>query len=85
MPRLKGSADLLEDRRRRALALLDSGYSLNEVGRRIGCNPSSFAFRADITTTAAAPSLMVEALPAVTVPSFLKAGFNDLSVSEVAS
>src|SRR6266571_3369589 len=33
MPRLKGSADLLEDRRRRALALLDSGYSLNEVGR----------------------------------------------------
>ena len=41
MPRLKGSADLLEDRRRRALALLDSGYSLNEVGRRIGCNASS--------------------------------------------
>ena len=31
MPRLKGSADLLEDRRRRALALLDDGYSLNEV------------------------------------------------------
>src|SRR5258708_28510048 len=41
MPRLKGSADLLEDRRKRALALLDSGESLNEVGRRIGCNPSS--------------------------------------------
>ena len=41
MPRLKGSAELLEDRRKRALALLDSGYSLNEVGRRIGCNPSS--------------------------------------------
>ena len=38
MPRLKGSADLLEDRRKRALALLDSGESLNEVGRRIGCN-----------------------------------------------
>src|SRR5260370_11719854 len=37
MPRLKGSADLLEDRRKRALALLDSGYSLNEVGRLIGC------------------------------------------------
>lgn len=37
MSRLKGSADLLEDRRRRALALLDSGCSLNEVGRRIGC------------------------------------------------
>ena len=41
MPRLKGSAGLLEDRRRRALALLDAGNSLNEVGRRIGCNPSS--------------------------------------------
>lgn len=37
MPRLKGTTDLLEDRRRRALALLDLGYSLNEVGRRIGC------------------------------------------------
>jgi transposase len=37
MPRPKGSADLLEDRRRRALALLDAGCSLNEVGRRIGC------------------------------------------------
>ena len=41
MPRLKGSADLLEDRRRRALALLDAGHSLNEVGRRVGCNASS--------------------------------------------
>src|ERR1039457_3803580 len=29
MPRLKGSADLLEDRRRRALTLLDEGLSLN--------------------------------------------------------
>jgi transposase len=41
MSRLKGSADLLEDRRRRALGLLDEGFSLNAVGRRIGCNPSS--------------------------------------------
>jgi transposase len=41
MPRLKGSADLLEDRRRRALALWDTGLSLNEVGRRISCAPSS--------------------------------------------
>jgi transposase len=37
MPRPKGSADLLEDRRKRALALLDGGYSLHEVGRRVGC------------------------------------------------
>lgn len=41
MPRLKGSADLLEDRRRRALALLETGLSLNEVGRRIRCAASS--------------------------------------------
>jgi len=41
MPRPQGGAELLEDRRRRALALLDSGYSLNEVGRRIGCGASS--------------------------------------------
>ena len=41
MPRPKGSADLLEDRRRRALALLKTGLSLNEVGRRIQCAASS--------------------------------------------
>ena len=41
MPRLKGSADLLQDRRRRALALCDTGLSLNEVGRRIRCAASS--------------------------------------------
>jgi transposase len=41
MPRLKGGADLLEDRRRRSLALWDTGLSLNEVGRRVGCAPSS--------------------------------------------
>ena len=41
MPRPKGSADRLEDRRKRAMTLLDSGFSLNEVGRRIGCNASS--------------------------------------------
>jgi transposase len=41
MPRPKGSADLLEDRRRRALTLVDSGCSLNEAARRIGCGASS--------------------------------------------
>src|SRR5438552_18466208 len=41
MPRLKGSADMLEDRRRRALTLWDKGLSLNEVGRRIQCAASS--------------------------------------------
>ena len=38
-----------------------------------GVRPSSFAFASDITTSAAAPSLMPEALPAVTPPSFLNA------------
>jgi len=41
MPRLKGGADLLEDRRQRALALLKTGLSFNEVGRRIQCAASS--------------------------------------------
>ena len=41
VPRPKGSADLLSDRRRRALALLKSGLSLNEVARRIRCVASS--------------------------------------------
>ena len=41
-----------------------------------GFRPSFAARSAVATTTAAAPSLMPDALPAVTVPSFLKAGFN---------
>jgi len=41
MPRPKGPAELLEDRRWRALALLDEGQSLNEVGRQIHCEASS--------------------------------------------
>lgn len=36
-----GSPVLLEKRRRRAVALLAKGLSLNEVARRIGCNASS--------------------------------------------
>ena len=32
-----GSADLIADRRRRALKLLDQGLSLNAVSRHIGC------------------------------------------------
>ena len=41
MPRPKGSADLLSDRRQRALELLKSGLSLNAVARRIRCVASS--------------------------------------------
>jgi transposase len=41
MPRPKGSAELLEARRRQALRLLDEGFSLNEVGRLLDIAPSS--------------------------------------------
>ena len=41
MARLKGGAEVLEDRRRKALALVDAGCSLNEAARRIGCGASS--------------------------------------------
>ena len=36
-----GSPKQLEKRRHKAMELLDSGLSLNEVGRRIGCAPPS--------------------------------------------
>src|SRR5215831_3878788 len=39
--RPRGSAELLSDRRRRALKLLREKLSLNEVARRIGCAASS--------------------------------------------
>ncbi len=41
VPRPKGSAELIEARRRQALRLLDEGYSLNEVGRLVGSAASS--------------------------------------------
>lgn len=63
MPRLKGSADLLEDRRKRALALLDSGYSLNEVGRRIGCHASSVMRWRDCRRRGGAGALRVRCSP----------------------
>ena len=46
--------------------------------------PSLAACLAVISTTAAAPSLMPDALPAVTVPSFSKAGFSLAIASTVA-
>jgi transposase len=39
--RIKGSAEVLEYRRRKAIELLDEGRTLNEVGRLLGCAPSS--------------------------------------------
>jgi len=44
-------------------------------------SPSAFAFASDITMTAAAPSLIPEALPAVTLPSLSNAGFSPPSAS----
>jgi len=53
--------------------------------RAMGFAPSSFARVALVTTTAAAPSFTPGALPAVTVPSFLNAGFRDRRTSIVVS
>jgi transposase len=39
--RPRGSADVLEARRRRALVWLRKGWSLHEVARRLACAPSS--------------------------------------------
>jgi len=39
--RPKGSADVLEDRRKKAIKLLGKRLSLHEVARRIGCHASS--------------------------------------------
>jgi len=39
--RLKGSAEVLEARRQRAVQMLADELSLNEIARRIGCNASS--------------------------------------------
>lgn len=63
MPRPKGNADLLEDRRRRALALLDAGHSLNEAGRQIGCEPSSVMRWRDARRRGGAGALAVRRSP----------------------
>ena len=51
--------------------------------RASGVSPRAAASLALIKTTAAAPSLMPDAFPAVTVPSLVKAGFNFASASSV--
>src|ERR1700737_1625269 len=63
MPRLKGSADLLEDRRKRALTLLDSGHSAKQVGRLIGCNASSVMRWRDARRRGGAQALRVRFSP----------------------
>src|SRR6185436_7738341 len=56
----------------------------NDLMRAIGLRPSSFAFFADVRTTAAAPSLRPEALPAVTEPFLSNAGLRLFIASSVA-
>ena len=51
--------------------------------RASGFRPSSLALEADIMMTAAAPSFRPDALPAVTLPSLLKAGRSAASASSV--
>ena len=63
MPRPKGSADLLEDRRKRALRLLDAGLSLNAVGRRRGCHASSVMRWRDARRRGGAKALRVRFSP----------------------
>ena len=63
IPRLKDSADLLEDRCRRALASRDMGSSLNEVGRGIGGNASSVMRWRDARRRGGANALRVRFSP----------------------
>lgn len=63
MPRPKGSADLLSDRRGRALTLLKSGLSLNEVARRIECAASSVMRWRDAWRRRGAEALKVRSSP----------------------
>src|SRR5512143_312846 len=57
----------------------------HETSRPSGFTPLRFAFSADVTTTAAAPSTIPEALPAVTWPSFPNDGGSFASASNVVS
>ena len=61
--RPKGSADLLEHRRRRALALLDEGRSLHDVARLIDCAPSSVMRWRNTREHGGARALKVRASP----------------------
>jgi transposase len=61
--RLRGSAEDLELRRRRALKLLDGGLSLNEVGRVIGCAASSVMHWRNMRRRGGEKGLKVRASP----------------------
>jgi transposase len=61
--RPRGNAEAIEARRRRALALLDEGLSLNEVGRRVGCGASSVMRWRDLRDDEGASGLAVKPIP----------------------
>jgi hypothetical protein len=61
--RLRGSAELLEDRRRRALGLLDEGRSLNAVARQIGCSASSVMRWREMRSAGGTKGLRVRSSP----------------------
>ena len=54
-----------------------------ETTRASGVRPSSLALVSDMTTTAAAPSLSAQQLPAVTTPSGRNTGLRSLTASSV--
>src|SRR5665213_18129 len=90
---IKSSSDAFHPARSKASLLAGIGPTpitagstptdAQEAMRASGAMPRRAASAAFIKTTAAAPSLMPEALPAVTVPFLSKAGFNFASVSTV--
>lgn len=61
--RPKGSAEVLEARRHRALRLLDEGRSLNEVARLLDCAPSSVMRWRDARAVGGAKALRVRFSP----------------------
>jgi len=61
--RPKGSADVLEARRHRALALVKGGLSLNEIARRLGCAASSVMRWRDAFRRGGPAGLKVRAAP----------------------
>ena len=61
--RPRGSAELLENRRHRALGLLDGGRSLNEVARLLDCAPSSVMRWRDAREAGGAEALRVRFSP----------------------
>ena len=63
MPRPKGSAELIEARRRQALRLLDEGFSLNEIGRMLGAAPSSVMRWRDAADSGGEEALQVRFSP----------------------